>query len=110
MQGGTQACACCPPTLNAGDKWVSTLQCLADCRYNNHFTHHREGTTLGKAMAAVKQHIRHRCPNSKDHESIFEAGKNQPALTYAATADGFNISWIHTVKTWSGDAFPGLHY
>lgn len=62
---------------------VSTLQCLADCRYNNHFTHHREGTTLGKAMAAVKQHIRNRCSNSKDHEGIFEAGKvyfNGPAL------------------------------
>lgn len=62
---------------------VSTLQCLADCRYNNHFTHHRAGTTLGKAMAAVKQHIRNRCSNSKDCEGIFEAGKvyfNGPAL------------------------------
>lgn len=62
---------------------VSALQCLADCRYNNHFTHHRAGTTLGKAMAAVKQHIRSRCSNSKDCEGIFEAGKvyfNGPAL------------------------------
>lgn len=54
---------------------ISTLQCLADCRYNNHFTYHRHGTTLGKAMAAVKQHIKNYCYNSKDHEGIFETGK-----------------------------------
>ena len=62
---------------------VSTLQCLADCRYTNHFAHHRAGTTLGKAVAAVEQHIRSRCSNSRDHEGISEAGKvcfDGPAL------------------------------
>ncbi|KAM9604028.1 uncharacterized protein ACIBXB_003018 [Morphnus guianensis] len=87
MQGGAQACVCCSLMCNAGDEQVSTLQCLADCRYNNHFTHHRAGTTLGKAMAAVKQHIRNRCSNSKDREGIFEAGKNQADLTYTAAGN-----------------------
>lgn len=62
---------------------VSPLQCLADCRYNNHFTQHRPGTTLGKVMVAVKQHIRNCCSSSTHHEGICAAGEvyfNRPAL------------------------------
>jgi len=54
---------------------ISTLQCLADCRYNNHFAHHQHGTTLGKAMAAITQHVENYYSHSEDHEGIFEAGK-----------------------------------
>ncbi|KAM9531608.1 uncharacterized protein ACIB01_014077 isoform 1-T1 [Guaruba guarouba] len=64
---------CIQPPGSAVDE-VSPLQCLADCRYNNHFTQCRTGTTLGKAMAAVKQHIRNRCSSSTHHEGICAAG------------------------------------
>ncbi|KAM9531609.1 uncharacterized protein ACIB01_014077 isoform 2-T2 [Guaruba guarouba] len=76
---------CIQPPGSAVDE-VSPLQCLADCRYNNHFTQCRTGTTLGKAMAAVKQHIRNRCSSSTHHEGICAAVLTRPSRVAEVTS------------------------
>ncbi|KAM8994412.1 uncharacterized protein PRD47_014441 isoform 1-T1 [Ara ararauna] len=87
---------CIQPPGSAVDE-VSPLQCLADCRYNNHFTQCRTGTTLGKAMAAVKQHIRNRCSSSTHHEGICAAVLTSPSRVAEVTSK-WHIQALESLK------------